>query len=250
MTDRIPQADAVDEGRRLGGAALAAGVALKLTGGVAVALRCPSARAAPLRRDYADVDVVGRARDSAAITTLLEEQGYEADTAFNAVHGSSRMYFWDAVNERQLDVFLDQVEMCHRIDLRSRLDADEATLTLADLLLMKLQIVETNQKDYLDILALLVDQPFSSKDSAGVDLAYLAALAADDWGLWKTTTTVAERAAEYAAGLADFEKTDHVRAQVNRYLHALEEAPKSRRWKLRDRIGERRRWYELPEESH
>lgn len=75
MTDRIPQADAVDEGRRLGEAASAAGVALKLTGGVAVALRCPSARVAPLRRDYADVDVVGRARDSAAITTLLEDQG-------------------------------------------------------------------------------------------------------------------------------------------------------------------------------
>jgi hypothetical protein len=30
---------------------------------------------------------------------------------------------------------------------------------------------------------------------------------------------------------------------------ALEQAPKSRRWKLRDRIGERKRWYELPEET-
>jgi len=159
------------------------------------------------------------------------------------------MYFWDPVHERQLDVFLDQVEMCHRIDLRNRLNTDGPTLTLADLLLMKLQVVETNHKDYLDILTLLVDQPFSN-DSAGIDLSYLASLAADDWGLWKTTTTVAERAADYAAGLDDFEKPDYVRGQVNRYLQALEEAPKSRRWKLRDRVGERRRWYELPEESH
>lgn len=158
------------------------------------------------------------------------------------------MYLWDAVNERQLDVFLDQVEMCHRIDLGSRLDADESTLTFADLLLMKLQIVETNRR------TISTSWPCwsinLSKDSAGIDLAYLAALAADDWGLWKTTTTVAERAAGYAAGLDDFEKTDHVRAQLNRYLQVLEEAPKSRRWKLRDKIGERRRWYELPEESH
>jgi hypothetical protein len=28
----------------------------------------------------------------------------------------------------------------------------------------------------------------------------------------------------------------------------IAEAPKSRAWKLRDKIGERKRWYELPEE--
>jgi hypothetical protein len=108
--------------------------------------------------------------------------------------------------------------------------------------------VETNHKDYLDILTLLVDQPFD--DHAGIDLSYLASLAADDWGLWKTTTTVAERAAEHAAGLGGFSKTDLVRSQVDRYVRALEEVPKTRRWKLRAKIGERKRWYELPEESH
>ena len=248
MTDRTPLADAVQEGRRVGQAALDAGVALKLTGGVAVALRCPSAGRAPLARSYADVDVVGRARDTAAITELLGGVGYEADAAFNAMHGSRRLYFWDPVHERQLDVFLDEVEMCHRIDLRDRLDTREPTLTLADLLLMKLQIVETNDKDYLDILALLVDQPFAG--DTGIDLSYLASLAADDWGLWKTTTTVVQRAADYAAGLDGFTRADVVRAQADRYVQALEEAPKSRRWKLRARIGERKRWYELPEEAH
>jgi hypothetical protein len=28
----------------------------------------------------------------------------------------------------------------------------------------------------------------------------------------------------------------------------IEETPKSAKWKLRDRIGDRKRWYELPEE--
>jgi hypothetical protein len=28
----------------------------------------------------------------------------------------------------------------------------------------------------------------------------------------------------------------------------IENIPKSRAWKLRDKIGERKRWYELPEE--
>ena len=104
---------------------------------------------------------------------------------------------------------------------------------------MKLQIVETNHKDYLDLLTLLVDQPFS--DDTGIDVRYLASLAADDCGLWKTTTSVAERAADYAAGLEHFEQADHVRSQVDQYLQALEQVPKSRRWKLRDRIGEPKR---------
>jgi len=29
---------------------------------------------------------------------------------------------------------------------------------------------------------------------------------------------------------------------------AVDEAPKSRGWKMRSRVGERRRWYEEPEE--
>jgi hypothetical protein len=31
-------------------------------------------------------------------------------------------------------------------------------------------------------------------------------------------------------------------------LRAVEDAPKSLRWKLRDRIGDRVRWYEEPDE--
>ena len=38
-----------------------------------------------------------------------------------------------------------------------------------------------------------------------------------------------------------FERADQLWAMV-------EDSPKSRSWKLRDRIGERKRWYELPEE--
>jgi hypothetical protein len=249
MTDLRPCAETIDEGRRVSAAALEAGVPLKITGGVAVAMRCPSARQAPLARNYADVDVVGRARDSRAIDSLLFGLGYQADTEFNAVHGSSRMFFWDPLNERQLDVFLDEVMMCHHLDLKKRIDTDEPTLSLADLLLMKLQIVETNDKDYLDIIALLVDQPFTDDDS-GINVSYIARLAADDWGLWRTTTMVAERAADYAAALSDFAKGQQVRAQVDRYVDEMTSVDKSRRWKLRDKIGDRKRWYELPEESH
>jgi hypothetical protein len=39
-----------------------------------------------------------------------------------------------------------------------------------------------------------------------------------------------------------------VGARLEQLREAIEAAPKSRRWKLRARIGERRRWYEVPED--
>jgi len=245
----IPPGTAIDEGRRIAEAVAATELQLKLTGGVAVALRCPSAAHPPLARACADVDLVGRASQSGEIVRVLTELGYVADDAFNAVNGRSRLFFMDQTNDRQLDVFLDEVEMCHRIDLRERLGAGSPTLSLADLLLMKLQVVQTNHKDYQDILALLGDHPFTDDDS-GINLPYLAGIAAGDWGIWRTTTMVAERAAEVADTLEQYEHRDTVRSQVKVYIESLTEVPKSRKWTLRARLGERKRWYELPEESH
>ena len=51
-------------------------------------------------------------------------------------------------NRRRLDVFLDRFEMCHQLDLRDRLGLEPPTLPLADLLLTKLQVVETTDKDF------------------------------------------------------------------------------------------------------
>jgi hypothetical protein len=243
------RASPVAAGRRIAEAALGNGLSLKLTGGVAVALRCPSATLPPLARDYADIDLVGHAKQSGQISDLLVTLEYVADASFNAVQGDRRLLFWDPANERQVDVFLDEIEMCHRIDLRDRLTSPELTLTLADLLLMKLQVVETNQKDYMDIVALLADQEFTT-DDAGINLPYLTNLMSDDWGLWRTTTEVAQRAAAFAAGLSDGRLAETARCQAERYVTTVLEAPKSRRWRLRAKVGERKRWYELPEEAH
>jgi hypothetical protein len=39
-----------------------------------------------------------------------------------------------------------------------------------------------------------------------------------------------------------------MRSRIDEVLERVEREPKSRGWKLRAKIGERRRWYELPEE--
>ena len=244
-----PLPEVTAEGLRVGQAALDAGVGLKLTGGVAVWQRCPRARTAPLARQYADVDFVGRACDKAAIVDLLEELRYVQDAEFNALHGASRLFFWDRENDRQLDVFLDRVEMCHELDLSDRLGDDAITIPIADLLLMKLQIYETNDKDYLDIIALLADHQLG-EDDRGIDLGRITGLLGADWGWWRTCTEVAARAAAFARELTDPDLGERVTGQVEELERRLEAVPKGRRWKLRARVGDRARWYELPEETH
>jgi hypothetical protein len=244
-----PHAEIRDEGKRVAEAAASQSLALRLAGGVAVAMRCPSSQSAPLYRAYADIDAAGSSRDRNVIVALLKELGYEPDEQFNALHGARRLFFWDSTNGRQLDVFLDRVVMCHELNLAPRLGIGGATLPLADLLLMKLQVVETNAKDLTDILTLLVDHPFSS-DESGINLTYLCDLTAEDWGLWKTTTMVIEKADAHARRLDGFDRRNEVHAKVRRYLQAVEDSPKSRTWKLRAKIGERKRWYQLPEEAH
>jgi hypothetical protein len=228
---------------------MGAGVALRVGGGVGIALRCPSMGAAPLARRHADIDLFGPRRDSRRITNLLAGLGYESDPQFNALHGSKRLFFWDAQNARQVDVFLDVFEMCHRLDLSKRIDLPGETLPLADLLLCKLQIVETNEKDLVDILALVLDHPFS-EDEQGINLSYIAGLAASDWGLWKTTTLVAQRTDEHARRIEGLGDAKQVHEQFRVLLERLEREPKTHGWRLRSRIGERMRWYELPEAAH
>jgi hypothetical protein len=244
-----PRADPVAEGARIAEMANDAELDLRLVGGVGVALRCPSAASASLRRTYEDVDVAGRAADRVRIEQLLVDAGYVADERFNALNCARRLLFLDIANGRQLDVFLDRVELCHKIDLLPRLGIPGATLPPADLLLMKLQVVETNDKDFRDMAALLADQPLAGHDDDAINVDYLCGLAAHDWGLWRTMTMVASRLDAHAPTFGDASIAAAVTEKVAALLEALESIPKSRGWRLRSRVGDRVRWYELPEDG-
>lgn len=220
---------------------------IRLLGGVAIAILCPSSRRPPLARRYVDIDFAATVAARDEVTQLMESLGYRGDREFNMLHGHRRLIFWDENNRRQVDVFLDEANLCHRIPLEKRIGAVPLTLALADLTLLKLQVVETNEKDYLDICAIFADYDLSEDDS-GVDVAYIAELAASDWGLWRTLGMVSERSERFALALPNFEAGELVAERLAKLHKALDEVPKTRGWKLRSRIGDRKRWYELPEE--
>jgi hypothetical protein len=211
-------------------------------GGAAIAIRCPSAAHPPLQRPYKDLDLVGIDRQSREIQAFLTEMGYRGQEQFNALQGSERLLFFDDAHARQLDVFLDEFKMCHRLRLADRLALDELTLAPVDLLLTKLQVVETNERDLKDAAALILD--------CQLDLKRLARLLASDWGWWRTATEVLGKLDRYVRGLPAFERRDELLEGIVTIRRAVDLEPKTLGWKARARIGERVRWYELPEEDY
>lgn len=217
------------------------GVTLRALGGIAIACQCPSALVPPLARSWKDLDFVALSSQRGEVEEYLESKGLRGDTQFNALHGHQRLNFVHAENGYDIDVFIDRLVMCHTLDLADRLQLDDQTLDPADLLLSKLQVVETNQRDYLDIAALLNDSE--------IDKGRIVEVLAGDWGWWRTATEVLRRSADYVRTLDDFRGRDRVLEKIAELERQIEAAPKSRGWRMRARLGDRKRWYELPEED-
>jgi hypothetical protein len=102
------------------------------------------------------------------------------------------------VRARPVDVLLDRFVMAHELDLRKSLEPGELTLPLADLLLTKLQVVNLNRKDVVDLLALLLDHAFEPGE---IELARILEVTRSDWGFEHTIdrnlATVRQRIGEF-----------------------------------------------------
>jgi hypothetical protein len=241
------ESDVVFEGQRLLSRAQEAGVPLRLLGGVAIRLRAPGELPPAFAREYADLDFVTKKKAARPASEFFRAEGYEPHVAFNALHGGERLLFFDNENDRQVDVFIGSFQMSHRIPLDERLDVDPVSIPLGELLLTKLQIAQLNEKDVRDALALLQGHAVGDEDGETVNAGRIAALCAADWGLWRTITGNLDACCALAPGY-DVPDRAEVEARVQALLNRIEAEPKTRSWKLRAKIGERKRWYELPEE--
>jgi hypothetical protein len=198
-----------------------------------------------LTREYGDLDFATSKKSAGELQKLLRDIGYEPHLGFNAMNGRERLLFFDDPNQRQIDVFVKSFRMCHEIPLENRLTVDEETVPLAELLLTKLQIIELNEKDVRDTVALLLEHEVTDDDS-GVNGRQISTLCAEDWGLWRTITRnlveLHDRVGSY-----DVDR-EAVSGRVAVLLERIEAMPKSRSWRMRAKVGERKRWYQLPEE--
>ena len=227
------------------------GIPLKLVGGQAVRLLCPLF---PHRaRDDQDMDFASVSSAKKPVMEFLGEKGFLGDQRFNTLHGDRQMYFTTADGATSVDVIMDRLNMCHILDFKSRIDRLPHTLDVADLLLSKLQIVELNRKDVHDMLHLLSAHEARAGDEPGtIGLDRIGGIVAEDWGWWRTVTGNLDK----LAALADGEHRDLVPearrhepvAQIKTIREHCDAVPKTIKWKLRAKVGERVQWYELPEE--
>ena len=251
MTTTTPAADIVTEAGNVLRECDARQVSGRLLGGLAVARHRHRPTPPPLERSYADIDIVIGRKDGKQAKAALLALGYVPNERFNGLHGDRRLLFYDEANGRQLDVFVGSFSMCHSLDLSGRLTLLPDTLSVADLLLTKLQIVQINAKDLIDAAQLLRNHEVGRADEPGADhlsLDRVCAITSADWG-WYTTisdnlanlvTFAAETLAEPDRGL--------VMDAAQSIQTAIDEAAKSLRWKARARLGRRAAWYQLPEE--
>ena len=249
--DAATAPDAFEESVQVVRAANAKGIPLKLLGGQAVRLLCPMF---PHRsRNDQDMDfacVSSRKRD---VIDFFGEVGFQGDTRFNTLHGDRQMYFTTADGQTSVDVIMDKLNMCHVLEFADRIDRLPDTLDVPDLLLSKLQIVELNHKDVHDLLHLFSAfeaRPGDEPQTIGLDR--IGSVVSGDWGWWRTTTMNLDKLAQLADGdhqdLLPEARRFEPAEQARRVRSFCDEVPKTMKWKLRAKVGDRVQWYELPEE--
>jgi hypothetical protein len=227
------------------------GVPLRLLGGQAVRLLCPDFP--PRARQGQDMDLASVSSAKGAVMVFLGGRGVLGDRKFNTMHGDRQMYFTTPDGVTSVDVIMNRLRMCHVLEFEKRISRMPYTLDVTDLLLSKLQVVEQNEKDVQDIVYLLAAHEVREGDAPGtIGLDRIADFVGNDWCWWRTVTGNLDRVIELAQGelshLVPADSPFDPVEQAQRLRRHCDATPKSLKWKIRSKVGERVQWYVLPEE--
>jgi hypothetical protein len=229
-------------------------IIMRLIGALAFRTHCPQYGYLQdkLNRMFTDIDFMSYPRYSKGIRNVLTELGYQEDKQVTQLFGERRMLFHDPVYDRHIDIFYNVLEFCHPINLVGRLEAEQLTLPLAELVLEKMQIVQINEKDQIDTIMLLREHSLGDTDNETINARLIARILANDWGFWRTVTgnlkLLEEALTRYDQLSAEDRKV--VSERIHELERRIEAEPKTLRWKARARIGERVKWYKDVEELH
>ena len=239
----------VDEARGLVDRAQARGVFLRILGSTGFRIHSPqyvhihTAMARPMT----DIDFMAYGKQDRQIEAFLVAEGYKPVVAALTpeLFASRRIYNHPSKNIH-VDVFLDDLAMCHTIHFDHRLQMDSPTIPLAELVLEKTQIVKLADKDIKDMLILLAAHPIGDHDNDTINGKHIASLLSRDWGFYYTTKLNLEKIRKGLAVYRELfspEDQAHIPARIDELLQLIEAAPKTLAWKTRAAIGPRVKWY-------
>jgi hypothetical protein len=227
-------------------------VIMRLIGALAFRTHCPQYGYIQdaLGREFTDIDFASYPRFLKDIQRILAGLGYQEDKTVTQLFADSRLLFHDPVYGRHIDIFFNKLDFCHPVSFTGRLEVEELTLPLAELLLEKMQIVKINPKDLIDSVMLLREHPLGNQDHETINLNIITRLLSNDWGYWRTVTGNLALLDEYLGRYDQLSQEDRevVRGRIHQLREAIDKTPKSLRWKFRSNIGERIKWYKDVEE--
>ncbi|MBD0290534.1 MAG: hypothetical protein ICV74_04690 [Thermoleophilia bacterium] len=249
------QATYLDEAAAIIAAAESKGIELRLLGAIAVIKHCPGFiwLHEATHRELTDIDFAAYSREQREVNELLTGLGYASKggggRGVTMEVWTGREIYVDPHGQRHsVDVFYDKLDFCHPVEFKGRLALDSPTIPLADIVLEKLQIVEVNEKDLKDLMILFLEHPVATGAAAGqeeIDGDYIAKRFAGDWGFYYTANLNFDKMLAFLPRYQAFtgEHRETIAGRIAELREAIERKPKSTGWKMRARIGPRKKWY-------
>ncbi len=258
----------LDNAERIISTARAKGIPLKLVGGLAIYAQISRSREHGdffrkmdrmlNRNSFADVDFVSSSKKHKDVKHFFENDlSFKGDMYVNTVYATQRNIFYHPGNLFDVDIFYDRMQFSHLIEFAGRegidgQSADTSTLPPADLLLTKLQIHNTERKDFVDIAALLLGNGIAAGDSA-IDTDRLTGVLQDDWGFWYDAMNNLRKTVEFvrnecASGRISESEASLISDRAGRLTSLLDSCEKSRKWQKRCKKGTKKIWYNEIEE--
>lgn len=249
--------DFVKEAAEIVAAANQAGLTLRALGATAFRIHCPEYVGihVAMGRELSDIDFAAYGKEEERIEKFFQNNlRFHTDrqkAALTPELFSGRHIYESPETGLHVDIFIDQLSMCHVVNFRNRLQADSPTIPLAELALEKLQIVTLNEKDIRDMLILLAAHPVGDTDQETINGKYIAEIMSKDWGFYYTTTlnlAKIRKGIDRYTALFKPDDVKHIAARLDELADRIEKAPKSFKWKTRAAVGPKVQWYNDVEE--
>jgi len=246
------------------------GLALRILGGLAIAMHCQNQLdfAKKLSRtgtgvvegqEYSDIDFVSYRKHRDKIREFFNKIGYVKRRATLSSAASERQIYYHPKGWFYIDVFFDELLVAnHPINFRGRLELDYPTITATDMLLEKVQMWEAfGVKDLKDCMLLLLSHDIKENtDEEAINASYVAKLLAQDWGFWYTVTTNLQNIKRFVTELDKLgaevkidpklilqEERGNINTKIDMLVKKIEDEPKSFGWKMRAKVGTKKQWY-------
>jgi hypothetical protein len=232
------------------------GLTLRVLGATAFRIHCPDYIHihVSMGREVTDIDFAAYSKEGENIEKFLAKDHFQSERHQASLTPGlfvGRHIYENPQTGLHVDIFEDELNMCHVVNFRNRLHLDYPTITLADLALEKLQIVTLNEKDVRDMLMLFAAHPVGDIEKETINGKYMANILSKDWGFYYTTTLnlgKIRKGIERYKDLFTAQDNQNIADRITHLEQMIENAPKSLKWKARAAIGPRVQWYNDVEE--